>query len=325
MQHLDLGRGVQGGVSFQSFLSQHEWDTTSDADDSPHSVLIYHQPQQPNISHKMKSFVAFCVLFPTLAATPFSSATREAVDEDIVNAKKTAMKSKILSHHNGLSFVQAMDVLRMHRSKNHPRHDHDVSSRQLRKDSQSKSAKSKGAKSVGCICYNYNTDDIAVNEELDQCKHDLEELKKPVPKYLFVQMADGCICEKDEDGSIFIHSTAFHKDTEQFSDKPFRYESTIPTYEFFDKFDSTYFPDVKPNAAITLVNEGESEGVVISVFASAFNRTDDEGKPVYGYKLTQSEEQEALESLKDIIDGKDTEVHDHCSVFIDSTGHIGTQ
>jgi len=42
---------------------------------------------------------------------------REAVDEDIVNTKKTAMKSKILSHHNGLLFIQAMDVLRMHRSK----------------------------------------------------------------------------------------------------------------------------------------------------------------------------------------------------------------
>jgi hypothetical protein len=244
---------------------------------------------------------------------------REAVDEDIVNTKKTAMKSKILSHHNGLLFIQAMDVLRMHRSKNSPRHDHDDTSRLLRKDSQSnKSAKSKSAKSVGCICD--NSDHVAAptqKEELDKCKHDLEELKTPVPEYLFVQMADGCIFEKDEDGSIPIHSTAFHEDTEQFSDKPFRYESTIPTYEFFDDFDSTYFPDDKPNSAITVVNEGGSEGVVISVFASAFNRTDEEGKPVYGYKLTQSEEQEAVKSLNDIMDGKDAEAYDHCSVFID--------
>jgi hypothetical protein len=57
------------------------------------------------------------------------------------------------------------------------------------------------------------------------------------------------------------------------------------------------------------------------LFASAFNETDEdeEGETVYGYnyKLTQSEEQEAVKSLKDIMDGKDVKVYDHCSMFID--------
>ncbi len=267
----------------------------------------------------MKYFVAVCVLLTASAATPVPGAAREAVNEAIIT-KKSAIKSNILSNH-GVSFIQAMDVLRMHRGNRSFRHDHDESSRQLRKDSKSnKSSKSKSAKNVGCICD--NTDDLSdqtQKEELDQCKQDLEELKKPSPAYLFVQMADGCIFKQDEDGSISIHSDDFLEDTEQFSDKPFRYESTVPTNEFFDKFDSTYFPDPddKPNAAITLMDEGVSEGVVVSVFASAFHETDEEGKTVYGYKLTQSEEQDAVKSLKDIMDGKDTNVYDHCSVFID--------
>jgi hypothetical protein len=245
------------------------------------------------------------LLTALFAVTPVSgdAATRGVVKKDITT---TNMKSPLNNSH-----IQALEALSMHRNEKNPRRDD--SSRQLRKDSKS-------AKNAGCLCGSDSTDVLAANthkEDLDHCMQDLEEAKKPVPSYLYVQMADVCVFKQDEDGSVSIHSNSFLEDTEQFSNKPFRLESTVPTEEFFAEFDTTFFPGDKPNSAITLVDKGESEGVVVSVFASAFNATDGEGKTVYGYKLTQSDEQEGVNSLKNIMDGNDVKEYVHCSVFID--------
>ena len=254
------------------------------------------------------------LLAALFAATP----VRGAVNEDSTTTTTTNMESpcnnsKILSTHDTMMFVQGLEALRSGKS---PRRD-DYPFRQLRKDS--KSAKmSKSAKNTACLCG--NSESSTHKQELDQCMHDLEEAKKPVQSFLFVQMADVCVFELGEDGSVSFYSNSFLEDTEQFSNKPFRLESTVPTHEFFGKFDSTYFPaGDKPNSAITLVDEEESEGLVVSVFASAFNSTDEEGNTVYGYKLTQSKEQEGVKSLNDIMDGKGVKEYAHCSVFIDAS------
>ena len=256
------------------------------------------------------------LLTALFAVTPVSgdAATRGVVKKDstTTNMKSPLNNSQILSNHGTMMFVQALEALSMHHNEKNPRRDD--SSRQLRKDSKS-------AKNAGCLCGSDSTDVLAANthkEDLDHCMQDLEEVKKPVPSYLFVQMADVCVFKQDEDGSVSIHSNSFLEDTEQFSDKPFRLESTVPTKEFFAEFDTTFFPaGDKPNSAITLVDKGGSEGLVVSVFASAFNTTDGEGKTVYGYKLTQSDEQEGVNSLKNIMDGNDVKEYVHCSVFID--------
>ena len=62
----------------------------------------------------------------------------------------------------------------------------------------------------------------------------------------------------------------------------------------------------------------------ISSLVHALARTvvkhkDDPDGPTYVYKLEQSDEQDSVTSLSDVMAGKDkmTYTHDHCSIFID--------
>ena len=77
-----------------------------------------------------------------------------------------------------------------------------------------------------------------------------------------------------------------------------------------------------PNAAMTLVNDDQSLGVVVSVFANGYTNTKEgEGESgdqtIYGYHLIQSEEQKKVQSLEELMGGQDKVEFDHCSFFID--------
>ena len=45
---------------------------------------------------------------------------------------------------------------------------------------------------------------------------------------------------------------------------------------------------------------------------------DDPNGPTYVYKLEQSDEQDSVTSLSDVMGGKDKMTYDHCSIFIDN-------
>ena len=138
------------------------------------------------------------------------------------------------------------------------------------------------------------------------CKANLEE-----ERLLFVQMADTCIFEKSDDGNVTFYSTNFFENTTAFTDIPFRNERSMPTSNFFMDFNKLW-PNVKPNAAMTLVDDDVSEGIVVSVFASAFS-----DNMQYGYRLWQSDEQKEVKPLSVIMDGKDKKEYAFCSLFID--------
>ena len=118
-------------------------------------------------------------------------------------------------HGTGTTSIQAINSIRINRRIDKGSPLRDTFSRRLRKDSSnSYSKKSTKAKSNstknGCSC-DGNADDIAATQkdDLEQCLNDLEELKNststPTPSYLFVQMADRCIFEKDdEDGASIV-------------------------------------------------------------------------------------------------------------------------
>ena len=147
-----------------------------------------------------------------------------------------------------------------------------------------------------------------------------KEKEEEGPKYLIVQMADQCIFQTTDSGNLVLKSRHFHGDTVMFSDRPFTYEEEISTESFFDTFDDTFNADNggKPNAAITLVQNDESKDVVVSVFVKAVvKHRDDPNGPTYVYKLEQSDEQDSVTSLSDVMGGKDKMTYDHCSIFID--------
>ena len=152
-----------------------------------------------------------------------------------------------------------------------------------------------------------DTSCAAIQTKLDAC-----EAAATAPEWLFVQMADECTLLKEE-GTYLLESSKFHGDTELFTDRPFQYEKTQSTDEWFDNFDEL-FDDEKgmPNAALTIVDD-TSKGVVVSVFAEAYTKGDG-----YGYKLEQSNEQASIMSLDDLMDGNDSVTFDHCSMFIDA-------
>jgi hypothetical protein len=58
---------------------------------------------------------------------------------------------------------------------------------------------------------------------------------------------------------------------------------------------------------MTFVNDDESVGVVVTAFVNGYIKKDGEGnRPIYGYNLNQSEEeQKRVKSLEDIMAGKD--------------------
>merc|ERR1719199_2111457 len=133
-------------------------------------------------------------------------------------------------------------------------------------------------------------------------------------------MVDQCIFQTTDSGNLVLKSRHFHGDTVVFSDRPFTYEEEISTESFFDSFDDRFNADNggKPNAAITLVQNDESKDVVVSVFVKAVvKHGDGPDGPTYVYKLEQSDEQDSVTSLSDVMGGKDKMTYDHCSIFID--------
>ena len=166
-------------------------------------------------------------------------------------------------------------------------------------------------------------------QEDDTCEAALAEAEvnlaaykaqEEAPQYLFVQMADKCNFDTTDSGNLVLKSRHFHGDTVMFSDRPFTYEEEMSTESFFDAFDEMFNADNggKPNAAITLVQNDESKDVVVSVFVKAVvKHRDDPDGPMYVYKLEQSDEQASVESLSDVMGGKDKVTYDHCSIFVD--------
>ena len=162
----------------------------------------------------------------------------------------------------------------------------------------------------------------AVKEERDTCKAELAELKlkDSLPEWLFVQQADDCHMKQDEDGQIVLESANFLSDTEQFTDRPFTYESTIQTSDWFENGFNEMFGgsvDGWPNTAMAMVNNDESKGTVVSVYSFAYSYIDQDGKTIYGYKLEQSGEQAQVMSLGEVLGGANEVVIQHCAFFID--------
>ena len=149
-----------------------------------------------------------------------------------------------------------------------------------------------------------------------------DEEEEEQPTALFVQMADQCTFQTTDSGNVVLKSRHFHGDTVVFSDRPSTYEKEMSTETFFNNFDDAFNDDNggKPNAAVTLVQNDESQDIVVSVFVKAVvkHRDDPDGKPTYVYKLEQSDEQGSVTSLSDVMGGKDKMTYDHCSIFIDA-------
>ena len=134
-------------------------------------------------------------------------------------------------------------------------------------------------------------------------------------------MADQCTFELGSDGTYRFYSSDFLANTYQFTDMPFKEERKLPTGEFFSDFHTVYFRDNEhPNTAFTLVDEDNSDGVVVSALASAFVEypKGEQGTPLYGFVLDQSESQASARSLSDVLDGGNEKTHDHCSIFVDN-------
>jgi len=136
---------------------------------------------------------------------------------------------------------------------------------------------------------------------VDQCLTNLRA--PPTPSNLFVQMASQCVLTYDPDRDGYeLTSTQFDDETYVFSDRPFRYESVVPTIEFFNQFEEVFTNSEfgNPNAAITLVHEdtNQFEGPVVAVFVEAVYREDDGS---FTYMLAQSPEQASVLPLSDFI------------------------
>ena len=238
---------------------------------------------------------------PSLAA---AEQPRDAVGGDVV-------ASGHLNHHS-MRFVRTLDALRGGRrahqmkSKEHPDAPDDPL-RHLRRVQED------GGQPTTCEA-------TLAEAEKNLAAYEKKEKEEEGPKYLFVQMADQCIFQTTDSGNLVLKSRHFHGDTVVFSDRPFTYEEEISTESFFDSFDDLFNADNggKPNAAITLVQNDESKDVVVSVFVKAVvKHKDDPDGPTYVYKLEQSDEQDFITSLSDVMGGKDKMTYDHCSIFID--------
>ena len=256
----------------------------------------------------MPIYSSTCTLVALLAVGLLSLA---AANDDVASGHLALLRPGTL--------VQALDAVRgghrarQEKSKGHPgdRDDPDDPLRHLRRVQED------GGQPTTCEAALAEAEqNLAAYEE----KEKLE--KEEGPKYLFVQVADQCHFQTTDSGNLVLKSRHFHGDTVVFSDRPFTYEEEMSTESFFDGFDDTFNADNggKPNAAITLVQDDESKDVVVSVFVKAVvkHRDDTDGKPTYVYKLEQSDEQDSVTSLIDVMGGKDKMTYDHCSIFIDA-------
>ena len=258
----------------------------------------------------MHIYSSTCTLVALLAVGLLSLAAaeqpRDAAGGDVV-------ASGYLNLPPAMTLVRALDAVRhgrrahQEKSKEHP-DDPDDPLRHLRRVQED------GGQPTTC--------EAALAEaEQTLAAYEEKEKEEEGPKYLFVQMADQCIFQTTDSGNLVLKSRHFHGDTVKFSDRPFTYEEEISTESFFDSFDDTFNADNggKPNAAITLVQNDESKDVVVSVFVKAVvKHRDDPDGPTYVYKLEQSDEQDSVTSLSDVMAGKDKMTYDHCSIFIDS-------
>ena len=164
-------------------------------------------------------------------------------------------------------------------------------------------------------------------EELDTCNAELAAYiaKDNSPEYLYGQQADKCKIIRKENGRMFMESSMFLDYTEEFSDRPFQYENTILTSSWFSSRFNNIFEDSKdgwPNAAISLVDNDESKGIVVSAFVNGYVINQDD-TAIYGYELDQSEDQASVMSLEELLGDEDERIFDHCSFFIDSVDNTG--
>ena len=172
--------------------------------------------------------------------------------------------------------------------------------------------------------------------ELDNCRegNKAAEVDDDAPAYLYVQMAQTCKLKEKTDGRGRTHyelsSKDMDDDTYSFTDRPYRIAGTIPTKQFVKDFGTTFSVESggRPNGVITFrhADTKSFEGPLISVFVEAARRKDS-GK--YVYELTQSEEQEEVNALRDFFreqdggneeaDGVGVVEYEMCSIFIDSS------
>eukprot|EP00985_Skeletonema_marinoi_P003784 scaffold1655_cov215-Skeletonema_marinoi.AAC.6 len=170
---------------------------------------------------------------------------------EISSPKKTSSISSHLTNFRRESVVNIIHVLSENRGRRlRPDDVVGVSAKSAKITSTSKSAK---ASSSSC------------QAKLDTC-----EAATAAPKWLFMQMADMCTLYRNVDGEYHIESSKFHENTEWFTDRPFQFEATQPTSEWYNDF-TELFDDEKgmPNAALTIVHDDISRDVVVSVFAEA--------------------------------------------------------
>ena len=171
--------------------------------------------------------------------------------------------------------------------------------------------------------------------ELDNCREGkAAEADDNAPSYLYVQMAQTCKLKQKTDGRGRTHYELSPKDmdddTYSFTDRPHRIAGTIPTKQFVKDFGTTFSIESggRPNGVVTFrhADAKSFEGPLISVFVEAA-RHKDSGK--YVYELTQSEEQEEVNALRDFFreeeggsndpDGVGVVEYEMCSIFIDAS------
>ena len=257
----------------------------------------------------------FCVL--AVIGILYSAA---AVDDGVSTKEAISNHLPLIRHE---TFAIAIDTLRAGRI-------HAAASRKLEGRTNTdgdafhmfaKSAKvAKAAKSAKAYSKGQKEDDSSLFSSCADVQAELDTYKAAAkePKWLFVQMADTCVMYL-KDGVYHLESSNFHKDTEWFTDRPFKLEKTQPTSEWFNNFNQLFDDgNGMPNAALTFVDDDESKDVVVSVFAEGYTKEEeDEGVTTYGYKLDQSNEQESVMALESLMNGQDSVTFDHCSMFIE--------
>jgi hypothetical protein len=232
-------------------------------------------------------------LAPPMQSTAAKKIVKTMEVEDVIASPSSSSSStSILSKIHPLLLIKAIDAIRRDRVESWTR----SSNRRLQECMDvftwtSKSGKGKGGKS-------------------DEQEEDAS--------FLYVQMADQCTFEQWKDGTYRFYSSDFHASTYEFTDMPFEEERELSTGEFFSEFHSVYFQENEhPNTSFTLVDNDNSDGVVVSALASAFVEYAN-GEQAYGYVLDQSDSQRSVRSLSDVLDGGSEKTHDHCSLFIDN-------
>eukprot|EP00986_Skeletonema_menzelii_P004832 scaffold1694_cov118-Skeletonema_menzelii.AAC.4 len=193
-----------------------------------------------------------------------SSASAASIndDDDVGEANKALREESIFAGmHRRLQKPSSSDTYSTFTSTSSSSSSHEP--RDLKPDSTksaksgSKSAKSKSAKAQ-CGCETYEAELEALKEEMS------------TPQWLAVQVGDKCILDMSGDTPT-IESSNFHKDTELFTDRPLKFENSTLTSDWFTNFDEIFDDeDGFPNAAMTLVKDDKSVGVVVTAFVNGY-------------------------------------------------------